>query len=465
MAKVDPARLAALKAVHQVIQQEAFSNEVIEKSADFKQLDPQERAFASALVYGALNRRLALDKIIADQASRPLNKINPLVLNILRLGVWQLLYSYSVPTFAAVDETVKLCAASGRKSAKPFVNAVLRNIEPEKIRWRTKDKGIELGLGNELFGLFRKWYGEPVAIDLGNYFLRDDFDLSLRVNTRKTGSAELKQKLESEGALVEEGHYFPAALRLKVQDLRLDELASFQQGLFMVQAEAAQAVGAVSLAEDCRSIIDLCAAPGGKSCDIAMRMPPGARLLALDLSPERLELAKVNAERLGFKLDFASQDATDPAYPTKLKQRYGYLAQGADLILLDVPCSGLGLLARKPELRWRVGYEDLLRFPPLQREMLRLAAQMTRPGSRLIYSTCTLNPAENDELVAEFLAGPEGQVFVREDIRPRLPRKLLHTLEEDANLAELLAQGYLLFRPDITGGDGFFICSLLRSAD
>lgn len=465
MAKADPARLAALKAIHQVIQQEAFSNEVIEKSAEFKQLDSQGRAFASALVYGTLNRRLALDKIIEDQASRPLNKIDPLVLNILRLGLWQLLYSYSVPRFAAVDETVKLCAAIGRKSAKAFVNAVLRNVDPEHISWRTKDKGIKLGLGNELFGLFRKWYGEAIAIDLGNYFLRDNFDISLRVNTRKIDSTKLRQKLEDEGALVEPGHYFPSALSLKLQDLRLDELESFKQGLFMVQAEAAQAVGAVSLAENCQSIIDLCAAPGGKSCDIAMRMPEGARLLAMDLSLERLELAKINAKRLGVEMDFLSQDATDPTYPIRLQQRYAYLAQGADLILLDVPCSGLGLLARKPELRWRVGYEDLLRFPPLQMEILRLAAQMTKPGSRLIYSTCTLNPAENEELLEEFLAGPEGQAFTREDIRPRLPKKLIQRLETDSSLAELLAQGYLLFRPDVSGGDGFFICSLLRSSD
>lgn len=461
MSGVNPARLAAIKALHEIIGEGAFSNEVLESSADFARLNQQERAFATALVYGTLNRKISIDKIIADHSSRPIEKIDPLVMNILRLGVWQLVYAYAVPEFAAVDESVKLTRALGRKSSSGFVNGILRNIKPEEIAWRTKDKGIELGLGNELFGMFKKWYGSEIAEDIGNYFLRDDFDISIRLNPTKISKKSLKESLIEEGVLVEDGNYFPNALRIKVQDKRLNELRAFQDGLFMVQEEAAQSVGHISGAEQAGILVDLCSAPGGKSCDLAERMPEGAKLLAMDINEDRLQLAKDNAQRLGLAMDFFVADASSDDYQALLKDKFPWLEDGADLILLDVPCSGLGLLARKPELRWRMGYEDIQRFPPLQKKMLELASKLLKPEGRLVYSTCTLNPEENQNLVRNFLSSELGQAFELEKLREKLPHKLVTYLDQDDQTKALLNEGFVLFRPDLVGGDGFFISSLV----
>ncbi|MDD7401746.1 MAG: transcription antitermination factor NusB [Eubacteriales bacterium] len=458
----DPARILACQVLYQVLEEGAFSNEALDQGLQTSNLGSQDRSFATALVYGCLGRVRALDKLLAMHSARPLDKIEGRVLTILRMGLWQILYAYSVPAFAAVDESVKLCQFFGMNRAKGFVNAILRKIDPDKIQWKKKDQGLALGLGNELFGLFRTWYGEETALDLGNYFLSSDFPLTVRVNPRKSSPERLTAKLGQEGYQVSPGLYLDSALRLDVGSCRLDQLPSFQAGHFMVQSEPAQMVGALSGAEEARSILDLCAAPGGKTCDLAERSQPGTFVLGLDLLADRLETARINAQRLGLPLHFWQGDATDPHLGQRIQEAFPDFPGQADLILLDVPCSGLGLLARKPELRLRVGYEDLKRFPPLQMAMLMNAHRLCRPGGRVIYSTCTLNPAENQDLVQAFLASEAGQDFSLEDLRGRLPERLAQVLVQDPPSQALLDQGFLLFRPDLTQTDGFFLCLLRK---
>ncbi len=458
----DPARVLACQVLYQVLEEGAFSNEALDQGLQESDLSAQDRAFAAALVYGTLGRVRALDQVLRRYSSRPLEKIEARVLTILRLGLWQMLYAYAVPAFAAVDEAVKLCHHFGFARAAGFVNAVLRQVEPEQIHWKKKDKGLELGLGNELFGLFRSWYGDSQALDLAEYFLSSDFPLTVRVNPTKTTPQRLSQSLAEEGYKASPGLYLDSALRLELGPCRLDQLKAFQAGHLMVQSEPAQMVGALSGAEKARSILDLCAAPGGKTCDLAERSQAGSFVLGLDLLDDRLATARRNAQRLGLQLNFLQADATDPQIGRHIQEAFPQYKGQADLLLLDVPCSGLGLLARKPELRLRVGYEDLKRFPPLQLAMLANVSPLCRAGGRLIYSTCTLNPAENQDLVREFLASEEGQKFELEPIQAKIPPRLAKLLATDFASQDLLNQGFLLFRPDLTQTDGFFLCLLRK---
>lgn len=460
MSKADPARVLACQVLHEVLEEQKFSHESLNEHLQNCNLTAQERSFATVMVYDCLSRLTAIDYILMEKSSRPLTEIEPLLRSILRLGIWQVIYAYSVPHYAAVNETVELCKHFNMHRASGFVNAILRNLDPSQISWRKKDKGVELGLGNELFGMFKKWYGEEIAEDIAEYFLSPAKSTDLRVNSRKTMPNQLIKDLREEGCVIESGRYFPKALRLVSSELRLDELKAYKKGEFMVQGESAQAVGVVADLSEARYIVDLCAAPGGKTCDLAERKMPEAQILAFDLHEGRLERARENALRLALDISFEKQDALAPDLSKLLSERWQRSQGKADLILADVPCSGLGDLAGKPELRQRMDYESIQRFPSLQKDFLKQAASLCRAGSEIIYSTCTLNPEENQNLLRDFLASASGKSFVLKDLRVSLPEGLKDCLARDAQLTALLDEGFLLFRPDICETDGFFVAVL-----
>lgn len=460
---MDEARLLVVRVLHEVIEEEAFSNESLDHHLRLLHLDARQRAFATAGIYGTLSLRLALDSRLNTVLNQPLGELDPWVRNILRFGLWQLDNAYGVPAHAAVAESVELCRALQKEAATGLVNAVLRRLSKEPAHFRRKDEGLALGLGNELFGLFKHWFGKSRARALAEAFLQPAHSISLRVNRRRSSSAELAPMLQAEDLTTEPGRWYSEALRVRPGRLRLDQLPSYAEGLFMVQDEAAQTVGVLSGAEQVHTALDLCAAPGGKTLDLAERLPEGAALLGVDLSAERLSKAVANAARLRLPVQWLTADVADPALPDLLTAANAAYREGAELVLLDVPCSGLGLLGRKPELRWRMDYQSIQRFPELQQKLLRAAAALTRPGGRLIYSTCTLDPQENEEQMRRFLGSEPGQDFHLLNPLPLLPPALAERLRTDELAAALLEEGFLQFRPDLTETDGFFIAVLSRT--
>ena len=387
----EPARLCAARVLADVLLEHAFSNESLDRHLRSSELSREEAAFATALTYGTLSRWPALDLQLNKLLERRLDSLDTWVGICLRLGAWQLLYSYATPASAAVNESVKLCRYFGRESATGLVNAVLRKLdrarEKGEIHFKSKEIGPSLGLSTELFGLFRKWYGEEAAVRIGRAFLDDDVWLTLRVNPRRGSLEELRTAFLSIGAETEYGRYLPGALRVKGGEVHLDELDAYQKGLFMVQDEAAQLCGVLSGCEEAKEIVDVCAAPGGKTCDFAERSPAGARILALDQSFPRLQKLRQNAQRLGLEITCLECDASRPDLAQHLRSEGMLSAEGADFVLADVPCSGLGLLRRKAEIRLRMAYTELLRFPPLQQKILETAASLVRVGGHLMYST------------------------------------------------------------------------------
>lgn len=458
----DEARLLALQVLIEVNENGAFSNESLNRFFVPSGLDARERAFATALVYGTLSRQYGLDIQIDRFSAIPVDDMDPEVRNILRLGAWQIYHSFSVPANAAVDESVKLCRFMGKTSATGLVNAVLREMTRNKPFYNRKETGPSLGLSKEMFGFFRKWYGEETAIAIAESFLNRDFSITIRVNPKKNTAEELSDILENEGCAVSDGLWLERALRIDTGKARIDELESFKAGRWMVQDEAAQLVGAVSHAEQVLTVLDLCAAPGGKTLDLAERLPADGTVLGIDISDERLEKARENARRMESNVEFMVADATDEELFRKIANEYPVFQHGADLVLVDVPCSGLGLLGRKPEIRQRISYEEIKRFPPLQDQILQAASLCVKKSGRLIYSTCTLNPEENEERIRAFLGTERGRDFIAADDLSGLPRILEQSLRSDASTSALLDEGMILLRPDLSKTDGFFIAVLER---
>lgn len=449
---VDPARLAAGRILHDVLEEGAYANLSSIRLLDRTDLNALDRRFASALIYGTLSRIITIDWLLDKLSRRPLSELEPWLRTFLRLGVWQLRWSRSIPPSAAINETVSLIRKMSNPGAAGYANAVLRQLLREPIPLPEGNPAVMYSLPPELFGYLRKWYGPAEAVELAESFLREDIPVTARVNCLRRSRNQAALDLQAAGVDCEAGRYCPEALLLDLHGQPVRSLAAWQQGSLTIQDEAAMLAGHAADPSSGQTIIDLCAAPGGKTCHLAEKTADQCRILAFDSHPERLRLVEENASRLCLasitcQVGDATGKGMDPA-----------LAASADLVLADVPCSGLGLLARKPEIRLTMNHEKIIGLYPLQAAILDYAATLVRPGGALIYSTCTINPAENIERVRGFLAGHSGS-YALEELSSRLPKALL----EHPDLAETAAAGWIQILPDRHGLDGFFIARIRRN--
>ncbi len=450
---IDEARKVAVLVLADVLETGAFANLSSIRLLENHKLSARDRAFASAMIYGTISHLVSIDYLLDQVSRRPLAKLQPLTRTILRLGAWQLYYSTSVPPAAAVDESVKLAHLLENPGSAALVNACLRKLSaPDRPLIPANKPALAVGLPPELFGYLKKWYGLQDAIAIGEAALETNPIVTVRVNSQKSSPSQVKALLETEGITVEPGRYCPEALRLQLGGHSIRSLLPWQEGLVTVQDEAAMLVGLVADPQPGEKIVDLCAAPGGKTTHLAERMGDRGMILALDAAKSRVPLIDELAGRLGLdSIRTAVADATDESWSTDL------VAQ-ADLVIADVPCSGLGLLGRKPEIRLNMTHDKIVGLYPLQQQILAHAARLVRPGGRLVYSTCTINPAENIGQIETFLATAGGSEFNLESIAGQLPAKLL----EFPDLADSAPQGHIQLLPHRHQTDGFFIARLRR---
>ena len=447
----DAARLTAAQVLHDVLEEGAFANLSSIKKLDQAGLRALDRRFASAVIYGTLSRIYSLDFLIAKASDKPLSSLEPWVRTLLRMGAWQIIWSRSVPLAAAINETVQLAKTLTNPGAAGFVNAVLRRLGSGPMTLPANNPAVFYSLSPEIYGYLRKWYGTDEANRLAESFLRDDISVTARTNCLKTTPAELADDLHACGINTAPGRYCPEALSLELGGQPVRGLPAFRDGRLSIQDESAMLTAHAAAPEPGQLIIDLCAAPGGKTGHLAERSSDRARILAFDNHPERLKLVAENASRLGLgSIECRLGDATGQDADQSL------IGQ-ADLVLADVPCSGLGLLARKPEIRLSMTHEKMIGLYPLQAAIIDYAARLVRPGGVLVYSTCTINPAENIERITAFLAQCDDQ-FVLEDLTPFLPGALL----EHPDLISSASQGWIQLLPNRHGSDGFFIARLRR---
>lgn len=368
--------------------------------------DPRDRALAAEIAAGTLRWRGALDAVVAAYARGGLDRLDPEVLEILRLGAYQLLHLERVPPSAVVNDAVDLVRTSGKRSATGLVNAVLRRIDRERAalplpaRPVTPDDReaaldyLSVTLSHPRW-LVERWlarFGFD-AVEAWLRFNNQPAALTLRANTLFAGREEVAQRLADAGVETEPTPLAPSGLRV-VRGNPLDPGVADARA-FTVQDEASQLVAAfVGVAPGDRAL-DACAAPGGKALVLAAGTGPRGLVVAADLRPRRVDLLARTLRASGaVAVRVVRADAARPLP----------FAAVFDVVLLDAPCSGLGTLRRDPEIRWRRGPDDLPRLAAAQRQMLAQAAAAVRPGGRLVYATCSSEADENEEVVSGFLA-------------------------------------------------------------
>jgi 16S rRNA (cytosine967-C5)-methyltransferase len=395
----------------------AFSDLALDRFlASQPQADSRDRGLLTELVYGALRRRGRIDFALSRFCRQPLRKLEPGILCLLRLGAHQLLHLDKVPARAAVYETVELARKVRLQRACGLLNGVLRALDREKTRipWpAASNPQAHLEHTLSIPGwLAKRWLAElgaEEAVALAAAFL-DPAPATLRVNTLKVSRDEYLSELRRQGGEGCPGHYVPEALQVLARGK--SGLPGNREGWYQVQDQASQLMAHLLDPRPGEHILDACAAPGGKTTHIAALTANGAHITALDLHPQRVTLIRDGAVRLGCRgIKAEPCDLSRP--PAK------WPPESFDRILVDAPCSGLGVLRRNPETRWRRKAADIREMAQLQKTILRHVAPLVRSGGTLVYSVCTFTPEETEAVISDFLARhPE---FARQDPRDSLP--------------------------------------------
>ncbi len=443
------AREIALHILKAVESDGAYANLALNRALEEYRPTKLDRAFATELAYGTLRTLNTLDWITARYLKQPLGAQTVWIRNILRLGVYQLFYMDKVPPGAACNEAVELAKKFGTPGAARFVNGVLRNIARQKDQIVFPDleedpvDHISLKYSHPTW-MVERWLTEfgpegTIALCQANNTIPPN---TIRTNTLKVDRNTLMHRLVQEGLTVRRTEIAPDGLQID-GFLSIRSLSSFQEGLFQIQDESSMLVAhAVNPAPGAR-VLDVCSAPGGKTTHMAQLMQNEGVIKAMDIHPHKLDLVAENCRRLGItNVETMLLDARDLPGP---------FAGWADYVLVDAPCSGLGVLRRRPDARWRKEPGQITGLVRLQESILAGAAQCVRPGGVLVYGTCTITYEENLGQVQGFLAHHHDFVF--EDLRPFLPAGLG---------AKEMAQGYLEIYPHTHAMDGFFIARLRR---
>lgn len=413
-------------------------------------LPKQERAFLTRVCEGTTEYRLQIDYIIDQFSSVKVEKMKPVIRNILRSAVYQMRWMDSVPDSAVCNEAVKLAQKKGFYNLKGFVNGVLRNImrNKEQLKFPGEDRPVDaLSVRYSMpRWLVERWIGQygrkTTEIMLADFM--KERPTTVRCRQYMTSREVAVKSMEEQGVKVEQAPYLDYAYYISGYDY-LPSLESFFLGRIQPQDVSSMLVGEIAAPKEGSYCIDLCAAPGGKSLHLSDKLKGTGRVEARDLTEYKVDLIRENIERSGLENIYARRkDALvfDPADK-----------DAADLVLADVPCSGYGVIGHKTDIKYKMTPAKEADLVLLQRRILHNAAQCVQPGGTLIYSTCTINPRENEENVRWFL---EHYPFEAESLNPYLPEELRGGTAEE---------GWLQLLPGIHKCDGFFIARLVRKKD
>jgi len=389
-------RKLARQIVQRVLNEGAYSNLVLSSELNNHDINDKDKALITEIVYGTLRRKRTLDVLISNFV-KDISLIDDTILNILRIAMYQMYFLDKIPEYAACNEAVEEAKEISIEASR-LVNGILRNfIKDEKEIVvpgnRIDELAYKFSLQPWMIRLFIKQYGEERTMKL-MAGLNETPKVTVRVNEFKSEFEEVFERLEALGYNVEEGYACPEAIAIEGgKSIENNEL--FKEGFITVQDESAMIVAPLLDLKEGETVLDLCSAPGGKTTHIAELLGNTGRVLAFDLHEHKLALVKENAERLGFtNIEYNVMDAT------KLNSDYVSIA---DKILLDVPCSGLGIIRKKPEIKWNKTRQQLKDIIPVQREIMENSWEYLKPEGIMIYSTCTLNKEENEDNVKWFL--------------------------------------------------------------
>jgi 16S rRNA (cytosine967-C5)-methyltransferase len=443
---IAPARIAAYEILRAVSSGSADLPAAVAISRERLE-DERDRALAAEIATGVQRWRAALDHLIVQFSNRPIVRLDPEVVDILRLGAYQLLYLTRVPAAAAVDDAVALTKRVRKQSAGAFVNAVLRAISRRRRSLPLPPRPsapedtpaaldyLSVTLSHPRW-LAARWYAR-LGFNAAEAWVRFNnaaAPLTLRANRLMLDPAGLADRLNAEGVALRQGRFAPDAFLVEAGHPLSGE--GERRGWFVVQDEASQLVGLLAAAKPGARVLDTCASPGGKTTAIAAAMGARGRVIACDVRRRRMGLLRKTVESTGARTVRLVQADLLCSLP---------FSQPFDTVLVDAPCSGLGTLRRDPDIRWRRLEAELPVFATAELTMLGHAAEAVAPGGRLIYATCSSEPEENDDVVNAFLA--RSTVFHRLDARIAAPHLPPDVVDE---------QGFLRTEPHRHGLEAFF---------
>ncbi|MFR2787712.1 MAG: 16S rRNA (cytosine(967)-C(5))-methyltransferase RsmB [Clostridia bacterium] len=443
---INKAREIALKALYKIEKEDAYSNIALNQVLkENKNIDERDVGLISELVYGTITWKLTLDEIIKKYSNIKLKKISVWILNILRMGIYQIIFLDKIPKSAAVNESVNLAKRYGHKSSSNFVNAILRKVsvndykELEEIKDDkeriSKTTSMPMWIIEEL--LKQKDIKEVEKI-CKNSNLKPN--TTIRINKLKTNKKELEEKLGKRKIKYLEGSLEDFLVLKKVKNIENIDL--FKEGFFTVQDEGAGLIVDVLAPKEDECILDACSSPGGKTTYIAEKMKNKGKIEAWDIHEHRVKLVQNAAKRLGINIIQAkTQDATE--FNQDLVGKF-------DKILLDVPCLGLGVIKRKPDIKWKRKKEDIEEITKIQKAILDNCSKYLKKNGELVYSTCSILKEENEDIIERFL-------------KENLDFKICK--ENEKNYENIVIFGekdkYINIYPS-NENDGFFICKLRK---
>ena len=461
---IDKTRELALKILYKIDKEKAYSNIVLNEmiNQNKKELTNKDIGLISEIVYGTTTWRLTLDEIIKKYSNIKLKKISNWILNILRMGIYQIVFLDKIPKSAAVNESVNLAKRYGHKSSSNFVNAILRKVTVKDYEDFSKieDDIQRIAITNSM----PVWIIEELAKQLGDMKKVEEIainsnlrpHLAIRINNLKIAEKneqnlkgkitkqDLIKKLEEKNIKVKQGLLKDFLIVENAKNI--ENMEEFRQGLFTIQDETAGLIPIILNPNKTDVILDACSSPGGKTTYLAELMENQGKIEAWDIHEHRTKLVENAAKRLGItNIETKVNDAT--IYNEKYKEKF-------DKILLDVPCLGIGVLRRKPDIKWQKSKEDINEITKIQKKILENCSQYLKKGGELVYSTCSILKEENENVIKEFIQKHKN--FCIENIKikenDKIQNKEFFEIYKNNNNYLQVYQNYET--------DGFFICKL-----
>ncbi|MGF7057282.1 16S rRNA (cytosine(967)-C(5))-methyltransferase RsmB [Brassicibacter mesophilus] len=440
-------REIALKVLNEINEHGAYSNISLNRNIGYE-ISSLDDSLIRELVYGVLENKLFIDWIILKFSKIKFKKISPYIRDIIRLGIYQIMFMDRIPDSAAVNESVKLAKKYGHKGSLGYVNGLLRNVTRNKDTIELPDKENN---PNEYLSIkysHPKWMIDEWVNEYGFDFTEalciannKKPSLNIRVNTLKNSIEELMKSLREKGFIVHRTVFANDGLVID-NPARITDTEEFKNGYFQIQDESSMLVAQIMDPKEGSFVIDVCSAPGGKTTHIAQMMKNKGKIIARDVYDHKLNLIKENCERLDINI-IETQLYNALRVDNKLIEK-------ADYCLVDAPCSGLGLLRRKPDIRWNKDLDNLNEITELQYKILENSSKYVRKEGILVYSTCTINRDENINLVRKFINNnPEFKLINF--------KGLVNDLDEIVDNV-----GYIELFPNTHGTDGFFIAKMIK---
>lgn len=444
MTKATESRGIILDILMEVLERGAYSHVILRQALEkYQYLEKQDRAFITRVAEGTIEYRLTIDAVLDQCSGVPVKKMKPVIRTILRMSVYQILWMDRIPDSAVCNEAVKLAVSRRFQGLKGFVNGVLRTVARRKEEFVFEDWTLRYSMPGWLIDMWKRQYPAETVEQMLRAFLTDA-PTTVRCNLDRAPMEEILESLEKQDVRVRVSPLSSRALLLEHYDY-LERLEAFRKGWIQVQDASSGFVGDVADPEPGDVVLDVCGAPGGKSLHIADKLRGTGQVVVRDLTESKIRLVEDNLERTGF-----SNIRAEVWDALEFDERW---EAKADIVIADLPCSGLGIIGKKPDIKYQATEEKLAELAELQREILSVVSRYVKPGGKLIYSTCTIDPLENEE---------QREWFLREF---PFESRSIEGLLGDAVQEKTMKDGYVQLLPGKYPCDGFFIASFRRKTD